>query len=68
MNIDGYKPDMNDLDYVGNLLKAFEFRIDFLKKETQSSNNINRLPDEAIQSLQNVAAELRKSLLRNVVA
>jgi len=58
MDWEGFTPDLNDADYKAALKSAMENRVDAVEKFATAKDGYDKLPDEALEAVKKVVAEL----------
>ncbi len=58
MDWEGFVPDMNDGDYVGQLKARMNDRVNEIKEFATAKEGYDKLPDDALAALEKVVAEL----------
>ena len=58
MDWEGFTPDFNDADYKAQLKAGMENRVGFVEKCASEKGGYDKLPDEALEALKRVVAEL----------
>ena len=58
MDWEGFVPDMNDPEYVGQLKARMTDRVNFVKSTATVKDGYDKLPDDALAAIQKVVDEL----------
>ena len=56
---EGFVPDMNDAEYVGQLKARMNDRVNEIKEFAEAKEGYDKLPDDALAALEKVVAELK---------
>lgn len=59
LEIDGFIPDLNDKEYVDQLKKRMQDRIQFIESKETEKGGFDKLPQEALDALKKVIKELQ---------
>jgi phosphoenolpyruvate carboxykinase (ATP) len=58
MDWEGFVPDMNDADYIGQLKARMNDRVNEIKAFATLKEGYDKLPDDALEAIQKVVDEL----------
>ena len=58
MDWEGFVPDMNDAEYVGQLKARMNDRVNEIKNFAEAKEGYDKLPDDALAAIQKVVDEL----------
>ena len=58
--VDGYDMDFTDADYKAQFVSRIEDRVEFIKSKDTARGGYDKLPKEALDSMQNIAEQAKK--------
>lgn len=61
MEIDGFVPDLHNKEYVEQLQKRMQDRVDFVQSRDTAKGGFDKLPTEALEALQKVVAQAKNA-------
>lgn len=61
MEIEGFVPDFSDADYVEQLQKRMQERVDFVASRETAKGGFDKLPADALEALQKVVEESKRA-------
>lgn len=61
MEVEGFVPDFSDKNYVDQLQKRMQDRVDFVASRDTAKGGFDKLPDDALEALKKVVAEAQNA-------